>query len=272
MSWGWMYPGPIYVAASGNNVHLVYTRSVDNPVTGQFGSDIFYKRSTDGGITWNLTKRLTWSSAVYSCKITASGNNVHIAYTDCSLHHGHYDLYYKKSTDNGSTWVGRTQLASLGKQQLKENTDSPGQIYGIFQIVASTTTIHITYASDEEEFNSFDIYYLRSTDNGISWSSPQNLSNSGYAYSTYSYYGYNWLAVFNDNLYCVYSDYYYSPELVFVTSSDNGVTWSTPTPLAIRTDYSQWNGIVATSSYIHVVYMYNVDSTYGYDLFYLRGY
>jgi len=89
---------PAIAIDSNNNLHVVwydYTPS---------NWEIYYKKSTDGGSTWSAAKRLTWTSGSSQEPAIAidSNNNLHVVWHD--LTPGNVEIYYKRSTDGGSTW------------------------------------------------------------------------------------------------------------------------------------------------------------------------
>jgi hypothetical protein len=72
----WMsYNNARNIAASGDSVHVVW---YDNR-NGASNYEIYYKRSTDGGISWGTDKRLTVSMAYSGIpSLAASGTEVHV--------------------------------------------------------------------------------------------------------------------------------------------------------------------------------------------------
>ena len=66
--------------------------------------EIYYRRSTDGGANWDALKRLTWtlSSSYYTAIAIDANDAIHISWTDNTS--GSYQIYYRKSTDRGSSW------------------------------------------------------------------------------------------------------------------------------------------------------------------------
>ncbi len=72
-----MYPS---VAVSGSVVHVVWYDNRDGP----FGNDeIYYKRSTDGGVSWGADTRLTNNTAESrNPSASVSGQVVHVVWDD----------------------------------------------------------------------------------------------------------------------------------------------------------------------------------------------
>ena len=94
------------IAASGNNVHVVWH---DNTL-GNF--DILYRKSLDGGTTFpNIIKNLSSNlGSSFNPAITVSGNNVHVVWADDTP--GTFDIFYRRSPDNGSSFVEPTKNLS----------------------------------------------------------------------------------------------------------------------------------------------------------------
>jgi len=73
---------------------------------------IYYRRSTDGGATWNQPVRL--SELPGSCRrpsLSVAGPQVHIVWVDATP--GREGVYYRSSADGGTTWDPTVHLVSL---------------------------------------------------------------------------------------------------------------------------------------------------------------
>jgi len=83
---------PAIAADSENTIHVVW--HCDAPGN----QEIYYRRSSDGGTTWNAIKRLTWTSGRSGePAITIdSGNTIHVVWHDDA--YVGYEIYYKKGT------------------------------------------------------------------------------------------------------------------------------------------------------------------------------
>jgi len=86
------------VAADGNDVHVVWQD--DN-----FGNEeIFYKRSTDRGVSWSFQRLSSNSGESTWPAVSASGSDVQVVWQDKSLG-SNWDIFDKRSTNRGSSWV-----------------------------------------------------------------------------------------------------------------------------------------------------------------------
>ena len=104
------------IAVSGSNVHIAWSTSVDT-----WFNDIFYRRSTDAGETWQDTVRLTYSPDTMryvssSATIGVKGKNVYVVYTRRSaplLDGGNLEtICFRHSTDKGVTWEPEVHLTN----------------------------------------------------------------------------------------------------------------------------------------------------------------
>jgi len=128
----------IEAGINSHNIHLVYSEF--SPGNGE----IFFRKSTDTGTTWSSPKRLTWTSGTsdYPSISVDMDNHIHVAWHDNTS--GEYQIYYKKSTDGGSTWTAMKRLSWTGG--LSVNPDllaRPVELSNGSWIVG----LHITWAS-----------------------------------------------------------------------------------------------------------------------------
>ena len=149
------------IASDINIVHVVWFDDRDgNP-------EIYYKRSTDGGATWEPdTTRLTNDPAYsFSASAAVSGSNVHVVWRD-DRNGANGEIYYKRSTDGGVNWGTDTRL-----------TDDPA--FSRYPSVAvSGSNVHVVWHDYRD--GDYEIYYKRSTNGGGNWGTDTRLTdNSG---------------------------------------------------------------------------------------------
>ncbi len=147
------------VAVSGTVVHVVWYDQRD----GNF--EIYYKRSTDGGISWGADTRLTNNTANSAFpSVAVSGQVVHVIWMDERDGFNNYEIYYKRSTDGGTSWGADTRL-----------TNDPAPSWRP-SVAVSGTVVHIVWL-DYRDVN-YEIYYKRSTDGGVNWGADTRLTNA----------------------------------------------------------------------------------------------
>jgi hypothetical protein len=72
--------------------------------------EIYYKRSTDWGVTWSTSRRLTWTSTGSLEPVVAvdSSGNPQVFWREYLP--GSMEIYHKRSTDGGATWSTNQRL------------------------------------------------------------------------------------------------------------------------------------------------------------------
>lgn len=228
------------VSVTGSDVHIVWQdRSVSY-------DEIYYKRSTDGGVSWGTDTRLTNNSAVSAHpSVAVSGLNVHVVWDD--TRDGFAEIYYKRSTDGGLSWGSDTRLSNIAA-----TSDIPS-------VAVSGSVVHVTW---EDRRNDWEIYYKRSTDGGASWGTDTRLTNN----SASSWYPS--VTVSGSAVHIVWQDSRDgNEEIYYKRSTDEGVSWGSDTRLTNNSSGS-WNPSVSVSgTVVHVVWN---DYLIGSEIWYKR--
>lgn len=143
--------------ANGSIVHVVWYDSRDG------NYEIYYKRSTDNGITWGQDLRLTNNPSISERPtVSASGSNVHVVWGD--MRDGNWEIYYKRSIDGGLTWGQDVRL-----------TNNPS-IASFPSMQVSGTSIHLVWVDNRD--GNDEIYYKKSSSNGTTWETEERLTNN----------------------------------------------------------------------------------------------
>jgi hypothetical protein len=166
---------------SSNRLHVVWQ---DN-TPGEYNYEIYYRKSTDAGLTWATAKRLTWmDNGSYRPDLAVDpSENLHLVWYDenPSL----YKIYYKKSTDSGDSWTGAKRLTS----------DDGWTAYPCLAVDASGT-LHLVWENMDG-----DLSYRKSANSGSTWTAIQRLTWTA---------GSSWDPIMvadpSGNLYLVWSD------------------------------------------------------------------
>jgi hypothetical protein len=143
---------------------IAITQSSDNTIWLSYGipEHVYFRKSTDGGMTWLPDQTFsaeTWIER-YLTIIETTPNNFIGIYQDNSS--GNFDIYKKVSTDNGNTWSHPIKILDnpLDEERPKVLKSNDGTIWLIYQMQKPTVL---------PKFKQYDIYYTKSTDNGVTW-------------------------------------------------------------------------------------------------------
>ena len=140
------------IAARDSFVHIVWNEFRHG---GNGHSEVYYRRSSDRGVTWGSETRLTHDTAMsYSPTVYPTGSNVDVAWEDNRS--GAFEIYHKRSTDYGHTWGADKRLTY----------DSIPSAYP--SIVVDGTNVHLVWFRLS---GGGGIFYLHSGDGGASWDS-----------------------------------------------------------------------------------------------------
>lgn len=145
------------VAISGDYVHVVWNDKRHGE------TETYYKRSTDGGVTWESDVRLTNDPAHSNlASVGAQGADVHVVWYD--ERDGNREIYYKHSSDNGATWSADVRITNNAG-----DSNNPS-------VTASGSLVHLLWHNEIDD--NYEIFYRRSTDGGTTWESETQLTDA----------------------------------------------------------------------------------------------
>jgi hypothetical protein len=150
---------PATAVDSKNAVHVVWSDYTPG------NAEIYYKKSGDGGTSWGSTKRLTWTSGdCYEPAIAIDSDDaIHIVWNSDAP--GNYEIFYKRSSDGGTSWSA--------VQRLTWNS-GPSEYPAI--AATSGNTVYVTW--DDDTPGNLEVYCKKSTDGGATWSAAKRLTST----------------------------------------------------------------------------------------------
>ena len=232
---------------SSDDLHVFWADS--NPGN----HELYYKKSADGGASWSANERLTWTADdSYGPSIALdSSAGLHIAWYDYTP--GPADIYYKKSTDGGTSWSATQRLTWTAG-----NSFYPGLI--------AAAAGHLYFAWEEDTPGNSEIYLKSSADGGDTWSANKRLTWTD---------GDSWFPSLSvgpsGDLHLIWSDETPGyPELYYKGSADGGDTWSANTRLTWNSGTSETPAVsVDPSGNIHLVWSDNTPGNS--EIYYRKG-
>jgi hypothetical protein len=195
------------MAVHDQSVHIAWTDRRDG------AGEVYYKRSLDGGITWENDVRITPDDNIFSGRATIAlwNNEIHIVWMD--RRDGNNELYYTRSTNNGNTWSDEVRLTVDAA-----NSEYPS-------LAVDFQSLHLVW--NDTRHGASEIYYKRSTNGGLSWSDDIRFTNNaGDSYKPS-------VAVVDTLVHVAWEDLRNGPsEILYNHSTDNGLTWGTDVKLS----------------------------------------
>ena len=234
---------PKIAVDSADNLHFVWREDK----SGNY--EIFYKKSTDGGSTWSAPVRLTWGPEQSKNPLIAadSGSNIYVFWINSDTTYVRGDLYFRKSTDQGETWLPTNRITWIKSYEFPAVTlDENDNIY------LSCVTSDPPYLGGDNE-----LFLKKSTDGGASWFPRTKLTwNSGLSWGpdietdSNNFIHLTWIDNTPGNI-----------EIFYKQSTDGGAGWSKPQRLTWNPGDS-YNPKIATDSNNNVFVVW-YDDMYG---------
>jgi len=150
---------PVMAAAADGLLHLGWADST------YYNMEIYYKQSSDSGVTWMEKKKLTGNSgrSWRPFVVAASAADLHLIWEDDTPEANVPEIYYTKSTDGGSSWASCRRLTYTSGSSLYPDltVDPSGNLHLVWEDSTSA---------------SYEIFYKKSSDAGATWTSGKRLT------------------------------------------------------------------------------------------------
>jgi hypothetical protein len=188
------------IAVSGSFVYVAWS----DFTPGNY--DIFFRSSPDNGASWQPTKNLS-RNAPYSSfpQISSTSSAVYVTWSQNRFVGSlNYDVMFKGSQDNGSTWGNRVTINS-GALRISDQS----------LIGSRGDNVYVVWTENAAG----ETFFRRSTDNGATWITIVNLSNNSGRSAQPDF------ALSGSTLYVAWNNGGTSTEILTTRSIDNGATW-----------------------------------------------
>ena len=173
------------MSIAGNSVYVVWYNTTLQASGNVVDDEILFTRSTNKGADFSSPINISNNPNSFSARphVAASGRNVYVAWFESGINHSLNiaNTYLARSTDAGITFSSPISLSNNGPANNYYNfsSDTPkialsnssnyDNVYVIWTYISSSTS---------STPQNTDVFFSRSTDAGIRFSSPFNLSNN----------------------------------------------------------------------------------------------
>ena len=179
-----------------NNVYVVWNERIDS------NDEIFFSASTDGGKSFskpiNISRTATLS---IDAGIRASGNNIYVIWKESDV--GSADIFFSTSDNKGVSFSNPIRISNIGGAAVLTRDT---------QMVVSQNNVYVVWV-DKSSKNG--VYFVRSDDNGRTFSTPINLSGEAPVI------GMAQIAGFGEDLYVIWEDRRLGNSEVFLRKSND---------------------------------------------------
>lgn len=233
-----------YPHAISNTLGKIFVTWVDETPGNK---EIFFKKSTDNGVSWSGTKRITWTSGSSSYPFLQFDHSGYITvFWQERISFDNEEIFYKKSITDGNVW-GKTNRFTWTSRDSR----------GIRTAVDSSNIFHAVWF--DWTSSEFDIFYKHGTMGGLIWSSPQRLT-----WTPNSCMDPSIVVAPNGNILVTWT---YDGELYFKKSTDGGTSWSSTK----RLTWNPGNSIrpfITTDLYNNPYVIWDDDSSGNNEIYY----
>jgi len=245
------------IVASGNHVYVVYLRKLHEArdwCCSRTLGDIYMRRSTDGGVTWESDQKLTSGAGAFRLSMAATDRRVDLVWSD--FRSGKWEIYYVRSRDAGMTWDSERRIV----QAWDNETNRP-------QVASDGEAVHVVWMDDRDKNAPCytmrqcpEVYYIRSTDGGETWGAQTRLTFDQ------PFSGRPDIATLSGTVLVSYDediDDNRSHEQHLLRSTDGGDTWEPSIRLSNAPGSSEHSSLIASDGVVHLAWRDRRDSGTG---------
>lgn len=222
--------GETRIAANGNNVYVMWIGSSNRISAGS----VLFRSSADNGTTFGNPISLSTNGIASKPEMAVTGNDVYAVWYSSTLQANGVvsddQILFTRSTDNGANFSNPINLSN-----------NPNTFSARPQVSASGRSVYVTWfeSGPNHSLNVANTYFSKSTDGGMTFTTPLQLSNNGPANNYYYFTSDTPQIAISNNAKNVYIAWTYpsqsasssssqNSDVFFARSNDSGGTFGPP--------------------------------------------
>ncbi|WP_179366227.1 sialidase family protein [Nitrosarchaeum sp. AC2] len=243
-----------FVVTDGKNIFITWSEFSN----ANHSADIHFSKSTDGGITFSTPKNISnQHGSSIAPFIHVDESTIFITWTYRYQDDHYSEIYFSKSTDGGITFSD--------PQKISDATFSYSS-----RLVTDDKNIFVTWSditfSNERHYENMEVFFSKSTDGGVTFSSPMNLSNNK-EFSSYSS-----IVTVGKDIFITWTDSTTTGSwIVFSKSTDGGITFSAPQKISNENGFSDAQSIITDGKTVFTAWNYRLKMESQYDIIFSKS-
>ena len=264
----WLPPVPLTTSGAAFRVSVAVSLPYVHVVWSDFRGGrwaIYYRRSSDGGATWEREQRLVAPGLEETNRpqIAVLGKSVDVVWEDnrdgngpCYTMPHCTEVYAMRSPDAGASWSN--------PQRLTHNSPQPPLLAGRPDIAAfGDGALMVAYDQDLEFAQGGVEHGLRSPDGGETWEVPMQFGHTPGSHPAVAALGHNGVVAWFDRRFGGSNT-----EIYARLSEDSGRTWREEERVSFSPGVSSTPHVAFTPGFLHVIWLEGAPG--GFDLLYRR--